>query len=85
MARIHPDKGYFEVATHEQQLQALRELWSGKHAVYNASTRTCPVCKGKGYTRATSTKIVRTSAGLKTVELGSGCPTCYGVGKLQGK
>lgn len=83
MANIYPDKGYFEVATDEQNRDALRGRWHTEEQVlYNTSTVPCYRCEGKGYTRKTRTKVVRVKGRLTTVELGSGCPVCFGTGKL---
>lgn len=85
MANIYPDKGYFEVGTDEQQREALQARWhTPEQVLYNTSTITCHRCEGKGYTRKTRTEVVRSARGsLRTIKQGSGCPVCFGTGKVQ--
>lgn len=48
--------------------------------------RTCPRCRGVGYTAKESQEVVKEENGkFKTYSLGSGCSLCLGLGYLKGK
>lgn len=46
---------------------------------FKKAVNTCPECDGLGQTVETSTVFV----GKKTISLGSGCPTCKGLGRCR--
>ena len=43
----------------------------------------CSECSGRGYTDKTSTVTRVIDNVLRTTALGSGCPNCLGVGRLE--
>lgn len=59
----------------EYNPQTLLELWSTpEQRSYNASTCTCPECKGWGY------KVQR--RGREVIRENVGCDLCLGLGKI---
>jgi hypothetical protein len=66
----------FEVAMYPEAWLTGSEAWSTpEQRAYNASTQTCPSCKGWGY------QIQR--RGKEVIRDNCGCQTCLGLGKVK--
>lgn len=66
----------FETDSPEQELEALLALWATpEQQAYNASHRTCDICRGRGYAQH------RERSGRVTREV-VGCTSCKGTGAV---